>query len=310
MRKLGASLVLLLAAVWSFPAAAQVTAEVVIDRPQYLSGESVPVAVRITNRSGQKLKFGSDDAWLTFTVETREGNIVVKTAELPVEGEFDLEPSKRAIKHVDIEPYFAVGTPGRYLVSATVHIKEWNQDIRTQSKGFDVLEGTRLWEQNVGIPKAPGSTNAVPEVRKYVLQQVNYIGSKLRLYLRVLDENANKPYRVYEVGPVVSFSRPQPVIDGKSNLHILYQHGPQVFDYTIFDPEGDLQQRHTYIIAEKRPRLKLDDEGNVTITGGERVEKPTDFPYAETADKGDTKAAEAKAGKEPAKIDSTLPVAK
>jgi len=310
MRKLGASLALLLAAGWSFPAAAQVTAEVVIDRPQYLSGESVSVAVRITNRSGQKLKFGTDDSWLTFTVETREGNIVVKTAELPVEGEFDLEPSKRAIKHVDIETYFAVGNPGRYLVSATVHIMEWNQDIRTQSKGFDVLEGTRLWEQNVGIPKAPGSTNAVPEVRKYVLQQVNYIGSKLRLYLRVLDENGTKPYRVYEVGPVVSFSRPQPVIDGRSNLHILYQHGPQVFDYTIFDPEGGLQQRHTYIIAEKRPCLKLDDEGNVTITGGERIEKPTDFPYPETADKGDTKAADAKPGKDPAKIDSTLPVAK
>ena len=127
-----------------------------------------PIAVRITNRSGQKLKLGTDDSWLTFSVETREGAIAVKTADMPVEEEFVLEPSKRAIKHIDLEPYFAVGNPGRYLVSASVHIKEWNQDIRSQPKGFDVLEGTRLWEQNVGIPKAPGSTNAVPEVRKYV----------------------------------------------------------------------------------------------------------------------------------------------
>ena len=310
MRKLGASLVLLLVAGVIYPAAAQVTVEVVIDRPQFLAGEAIPIAVRITNRSGQKLKLGTDNSWLTFSVETREGAIAVKTADVPVEEEFVLEPSKRAIKHIDLEPYFAVGTPGRYLVSASVHINEWNQDIRSQPKGFDVLEGTRLWEQSVGIPKAPGSTNAVPEVRKYVLQQVNYVGSKLRLYLRVLDENGTKPYRVYEVGPIVSFGRPLPIIDGKSNLHILHQHGPQAFDYTIFNPDGDLLQRHTYIIAEKRPRLKLDDEGNVTITGGERIEKPTDFPYKETAETDEVKPPGAKPDKEAAKVDSTLPVAK
>jgi len=310
MRRLGALLVLLLVAAGVMPAAAQVTVEVVVDRPQYLAGESLPVAVRITNRSGQKLKFGTDNSWLLFTVETREGTIVVKTADLPVEGEFDLEPSKRAIKHVDLEPYFAIAHTGRYLVTASVHINEWNQDIRSQPKGFDVLEGTRLWEQNVGIPKAAGSSNNVPEVRKYVLQQVNYIGSKLRLYLRVLDEGGVKPYRVAEVGPVVSFARPQPVIDGKSNLHLLYQHGPQTLDYTIFNPDGDLVQRHTYIIAEKRPRLKLDDEGKVSITGGERMKSPTDFPDEETTEKGGVKAAAAASGLEPANNASALPVAK
>ena len=126
----------------------------------------------------------------------------------------------------------------------------------------------------------------------------------------MLDENGLRLHRVDEVGPVVSFGRPQPVIDGKSNLHLLYQHGPQAFDYTIFDPEGELQKRHTYIIAEKRPRLKLDDEGNVTITGGERIESPTDFPYKETADDDEPSPPSRQADKEPAKIDSTLPVAK
>jgi hypothetical protein len=310
MRSLGAFLVLLLVAAGVTPAAAQVTVEVVVDRPQYLSGESLPVAVRITNRSGQKLKFGADDSWLTFSVETREGSIAVKKAHVPVAGEFDLESSKRATKYVDLEPYFAIASPGRYLVTASVHINEWNQDIRSQPKGFDVLEGTRLWEQNVGIPKAPGSTNSLPEIRKYVLQQVNYIGSKLRLYLRVLDEGGVRPYQVVEVGPVVSFARPQPVIDGKSNLHLLHQHGPQTLDYTIFNPDGDLLQRHTYVIAEKRPRLKLDDEGKVSITGGERVKSPTDFPDEETVGKSLTKSAAAGSGQEPARVHSTLPVAK
>jgi hypothetical protein len=309
MRKLPVGLLLLLALGWAFPVAAQVTVEVVPDRPQFLAGESISMAVRITNRSGQKLRLGTDDSWLTFSVETREGAVSVKTADMPVTEEFELAPSKRAIKRVNLEPYFAVGNPGRYLVTASVHIAEWNQDIRSQPKGFDVLEGTRLWDQNVGIPKAPGSTNAAPEVRKYVLQQVNYVGSKLRLYLRVLDETGLRVHKVTEVGPVVSFGRPQPVIDGKSHLHLLYQHGPQAFDYVVFDTEGELQKRQTYVIADKRPRLKLDDEGEVSLTGGERMESPSDFPPEEKPD-DDAKPAVPPADTVPAKTNAVLPVAK
>ena len=310
MRKFSAGLPLLLALAWAFPVAAQVTVEVVFDRPQFLSGEAVTAVVKVTNRSGQKLKLGADDSWLTFSVETREGVISVRKSDVPVAGEFELEPSKRALKSVQLDPYFAVGNPGRYLVTASVHIEEWNQDVRSQPKGFDVLEGTRLWEQNVGMPKTPGATNASPEVRKYILQQVNYVGSKLRLYLRVVDEAGLRVRRVVEIGPVVSFNRPQPVIDGKSNLHLLYQHGPQVLDYTVFDPDGELLKRQTYIISGTRPRLKLDDEGNVTITGGERVEGPADFPPEEKTENDDAKADPSETGKPAAKPPSALPVAK
>ena len=55
-----------------FSAPAQVTVDVVLDQEQFLPTETMPVAVRITNRSGQPLHLGADADWLTFKHGIRE----------------------------------------------------------------------------------------------------------------------------------------------------------------------------------------------------------------------------------------------
>ena len=151
----------------AFQLSAQVTVEVTLGQDQFLPGESLPVAARIVNRSGQTLRMGDTEGWLTFSVESREGSIVVKTGDAPVKGEFTLQSSERATRRVDLAPYFNLGRPGRYTIRATVVIKEWNQTITSAPKSFDVVEGAKLWEQEVGLPELPGVTNQQPEICKY-----------------------------------------------------------------------------------------------------------------------------------------------
>src|SRR5512137_2733831 len=79
----------------------QVTVEVVLDQQQFLPGESLPIAVRITNLSGQTLKLGSDDEWLSVAIQGRAGSLVHQTGDLPVRGEFTLENSQRATRRLD-----------------------------------------------------------------------------------------------------------------------------------------------------------------------------------------------------------------
>ena len=69
-------------------ASAQVTVEIVLDQEQFLPSESVPVAVKITNTSGQRLHLGADADWLTFNVESADQSVVIKNSEVPVTGEF------------------------------------------------------------------------------------------------------------------------------------------------------------------------------------------------------------------------------
>jgi hypothetical protein len=256
---------------------AQVTVEVTQEQQHFLQGETLPVNVRITNRSGQSLQLGSGDDWLTFAVEAREGVVVPRVGDVPVAGEFTLESSKAAIKTVDLAPWFVLNQSGHYSVVATVRIKQWNQEITSRPAYFDITDAPKLWEQPVGLAGGAGDTNRTPEIHKYVLQQATYIRGQLRLYLRVTDAY-DKTLRVVPVGPMLTFGRPDPRVDRSNNLHLLYQSGPHSLSYSLFNPDGELLIRQTYDYAGTRPRFTTDIEGNVSVVGGVRHISANDVP--------------------------------
>lgn len=282
MQKVGLWLCLLAGLVSS--AWGQVAVEVVMDQEQFLPGEAMPVSVKISNRSGQKLNFGTEVDWLSFAVESHDGLVVPKIGEVPVLGSFNLESAERGTKHVDIAPYFAVRQPGRYSVTATVRIKEWGgQAVTSQPKNFNLVEGAKLWEQEFGIPTTPGAAETIPEVRKYVLQQANFLKGKLRLYLRITDPTGAKVFRVVPIGIILSFSRPEPRIDKFSNLHLLYQNWAHSSSYTVFSPDGEILERETYDYSDSRPRLQVDAEGRISVVGGVRRVTSNGSPVATEA---------------------------
>lgn len=267
MKRLG------LAGLWAFGwvvlAPAQVTVEIRLEQDQFLPGEAIPAAVRITNRSGQTLSLGETDDWLTFSVERRDGteSIVPKIGEVPVQGPFELETSKIATKRVDLAPYFNFGPVGRYAVVATLHVPGWDREIISPPRVFQIINGTRMWEREFGLPSTSGEP---PETRRYILQQANYLRGQIRLYLRIADGAGFHSLQVRPIGTILSFSRPEPQLDKNSNLHLLYQNGPRSFSYHVFNPDGEVLTEEVYDYLESRPRLRVDDEGNVKVVGGVR----------------------------------------
>lgn len=272
-------LAILLAALGlALTAPAQVSLEVTLQQEQFLSGEAIPLAVRITNRSGRTLTMGNQPDWLTFSVELLEsgGGVVPKFSDVPVQGEFDVPTSKTAIKRVNLEPWFGVSSPGRYAVTATVRIPGWDRELVSQSKSFYIIEGTRMWEQDVGIPNT--GTNGIPELRKYVLQKANYLKGQPKLYLRVLD-GYGKVVNVVPVGATLSFSQPEPQVDRQNRLHLMYQSGPSAFTYYFFSPDGEVLKRQTHdYYGQSRPRLRMDENGEVNVVGGVRRGTKDDVP--------------------------------
>ena len=269
-------LVLVLAVLTSFRAAAQVSVEITMDQEQFLPSEAVPVAVKITNRSGQQLHLGAAADWLTFSVESTDGFIVIKNAEVPVTGEFDLESSQIGIiKRVDLQPYFQMGRHGRYKVIATLRIKDWSASVNSAPKTFDVVNGAKLWSQDFGVP---GVTNSQPEVRKFTLEEANYLRLQLRLYVRVSDQSESQVFKVTTLGQMVSFSDPDAKVDRTSQLHVLWQAGAQVFNYALINANGEVVRQEVYNNAGSRPRLVVNEQGEVSVAGGTRRMKPEDLP--------------------------------
>ena len=268
MRTLALAAALLCAA---FVSRAQVSVEVLLDQEQFLREESLPVKVRITNRSGQILPLGKETDWLTFTIE-RDRRVISQSADMDLSGEFSLESAFAATRTVDLIPYYDL-QPGRYAVTAIVKVKNWKQEFSSAVRHFEVVRGTKIWEQEFGVAASSES----PEVRKYILQQAQY-QKRLMLYLRVTDPSERHVFRVTPVGPLVSFSKPEAQVDGTSQLHLLFQTGARSFRYAVYGSAGDVVARQTHDYGSTRPVLRGDDAGKVHVVGGMRRLMADDLP--------------------------------
>lgn len=278
--KTGLTFLALAALTW-FGATAQVVVEVTMEQNEFLPSETMPMAVRITNRSGQPLHLGAELNWLMFNVESADGFIVVKNGEVPVVGEFDLGSSQVATKHVDLAPYFGLMRPGRYRVTATVRIKDWSEAMSSPAKDFYVITGAKIWAQDFGVPGGTGST---PEVRRYTLEKANYLRTQLRLYVQVSDPSESHVFKVVSVGKMVSFSDPETQLDRFSNLHMLWQSGASFFTYAEVDPNGNILKQEIFDYVTARPRLNINDDGSVSVLGGVRRMKSEEIPVVHSPD--------------------------
>lgn len=246
--------------------------EVIADQKTFLPSESMVVGVRISNLSGQSLRLGLDNDWVTFTVQGQQQKSVMRLMEMPVAGAFTSEPATRSTVRFDLAPYFDLSRPGNYTVTATVRVPELDATFSSPPKKFDITRGTDLWEQEFGVP---GSPESGPIFRKYSLVQANHLG-QLKLYVRVSEANG-QVLKVYPLSPLVGASRPEHQIDRESNLHVLNQGGAKAFVYCVVSPDGELRVRQTYD-AVSRVRIAVDLEGKFGVIGGVRRVTANDIP--------------------------------
>jgi len=265
--------------VWNAPA--QLAVELSFNQDQFLQGEAVFVNVHVSNQSGQNLALGKEEDWLTFAIETKDGFPVTRAGKIPLPKEFTVESAQIARIRVDLEPYHNLAKLGNYVVSATIKVPQWQQQVSSRPLAFNVVRGTTLWEQEFGVPVNPveSATNRAPEMRKYTLLQANY-RKQLQLYARVSDPSSEKIYATFPIGTLVSFGEPERQIDRFSNLHVLHQNGARAYNYVVVSPNGRMGIREAYEITTNRPHLKSDGEGRVVVVGGARRISPTDLPQA------------------------------
>lgn len=258
----------------------QVIVDVIMDQEQFLPGEALTATVKITNRSGRTLHLGSDADWLTFSIESRESFIVNKNGETPVIGEFTLENGKVATKSVNVAPYFELTRTGRYRLVATVVIKEWAAQAASKPKDFDIVEGSPLWSREFGLP----GNAQTPELRQYTLLQATTLRSEIRLYFRLSELPDARVLKVFQLGQIVSFNRPEVELDSQSRMHVLHQNGAHTVVYTVLTPSGEISIRRFYEFIDGRPRLRLNKDGTIEVIGGARKVTRNDIPVVKLDD--------------------------
>jgi hypothetical protein len=282
MRKIGFLVVLALLTALSVQAQWNgVTAQLILSQEQYLSDEDLQLTVKIMNRSGQDLVLGSANDWITFSVLGDNGTVCSKLGEMPAKGAFVLRSGEVFTRALNPTPYFNFRQPGRYRISAHIKIPQWKQEIVCASVPFTVGTGAplpNLGNLQIGLPLPAGVTNTAPEVRKYSLLKVSYV-NELKLYFRLTDVDG-KTLRVYPIAGMTSFSEPEAQIDRYNNLHVLHQTGARSFNYSVINPDGVMILRRTHEYTATRPVLRVDNDGQIFVSGGLRRYSQNDFPLA------------------------------
>lgn len=258
-------------AVW-----AQVEVKVEVHRDTFLAGERLEVDVKVSNFSGAELTLGQSPTWLNFIVEAAGGSVVRRLARVPVQGEFQLPNSSVATKRVNLTPYFDFTRAGRYQITASVEIPAWGESFYSPIKGFNISQGTTIWEHQVGVA-VDSEEGARPEIREYSLQ-VFGVQSRTRLYSRVRRAANGEILNVVPLGNLVSFNSPSAQIDSVGNMHVLHQYGARLFYHTVIDSSGHRVLRNTYAYDQVRPALRLSEDQRVGVFGGVREVRLDDFP--------------------------------
>ena len=283
MRKIVALIALMLLGAGIAKAAPNgVSVEVTLDQDQFLPSEDLVAAVRVTNMSGRDIELGDDNQWLSFLIQGESGYVAPRIAEPQVATKFVLHSAQVGTRRVNLTPYFNFTRPGRFHVTATVNLAKWNQQVSSKPTPFMILTGVPLVnvpDLEFGVPPKAGEADHAPEIRKYILEKATYY-HELKLYLRITDATGARTLRVFPVDRMVSFSNPEAQIDGASDLHVLHQTGARVFNYSVFNPDGDLVARQTYQYTSTRPELRKNDEGKIYVRGGIRLISAKDFPTA------------------------------
>jgi len=264
---------MLMALTLAVTAFAQVKVELLLEQRQFLLKETLGLGVRVINHSGRTLNLSGTN-WLSLTVEDREDFVVKQLQEVPAPEPVVIETTYMATQWMDVGTVFDFRENNRYSLRARVHIEQWGEDVYSEPIEFEVIKGTRLWEQPVGLPGHPGEP---PEIRKYILQQANYL-KELQLYARVTDASEGMVYRVVRLAPMVQVSQPEAQIDTLNRLHVLTQVGMRQFMHLSLDPDGRLVLRNTYEVVSARPQLKVSPAGSVYVSGGRRLLRKDDIP--------------------------------
>lgn len=252
---------------------AQVEFKLEVPQAQFLPGERLETVARFSNFTGKPLTLGVEPGWLRFHVEDRSGLVINKLSEVEETGSFQLQPVERGTLRFDLAPHFKLDQPGRFRVYAVARLPG-GEEITSAGATFELVRGTRLAEQPYGFIGPDG-----PERRKFILHQVNYL-KEVRLYVRCIDDRESTTYHVTPLGRTVSFTTPQETLDSESRWHVLHQFGRTEYGYHVFGPDGALELRQTYTIAERRPQLRVNDAGKIAVIGGARRPSVDDFPAA------------------------------
>lgn len=277
-----ALLALLLAFVAVEKCPAQLRVDLNFKRKLFVVYEPMVAVVSIENLSGRPLVLDNTgkSRWFGFTIETEDGRPVP-----PINPNYEIEPvaigpGERLSRAVNLTPLFAMRDFGTYRVKATIYASPFGRFFSSAPISVDITDGRPIWQEVVGVPGAEGP----PELRTVTLL-THKLSLSTRLYARIEDKERGKIYATHQLGPFLTFGRPDVMLDLRNEIHVLQNSAPKQFLYTHLGLSGEILGQQAYLELGSRPGLAKDEKGEVRVVGGRLYKPGEEEEAAKAADK-------------------------
>ena len=246
-------------------AAAQVRVDISFKRKLYVMYEPLIAAVTVHNLSGRPLLLDNtaEHRWLSFNIETADGRIIPPNNPDYAFPPAAIEPGEKLPAAFNLTPLFPLQEFGLYRIRASVYVAEFGRFFSSPPLAVEITEGRPIWQEVVGVPGGDGK----PSLRTITLLS-HKLSRSTRLYARVEDRENGRIYATHQLGPFLTFGRPDVILDARNEIHILQNSAPKQFLYTHLDLDGKVIDRQFYVEAGSRPRLAKQDGGAVVVSGG------------------------------------------
>jgi hypothetical protein len=279
---LAAAVVLLLGILAAENCTAQIKVDLSFKRKLYVLYEPVVAVVSIENLSGRPLLLDNseENRWFGFTIETEDGRPVPPNNPNYELAPVAIEPGERLTRAVNLTPLFPLQDFGSYRVKATIHAPSFGRFFSSAPLAVEITDGRPVWQEVVGVPGASG----LPELRTVTLL-THKLSRSTRLYARIEDKEQGKIYATHQLGPYLTFGRPEVLLDLRNEIHVLQNSAPKQFLYTHLGLSGEILGQQAYLEAGSRPRLTKDANGGVQVVGGRPYKAGEEEEAAEAADK-------------------------
>jgi hypothetical protein len=248
----------------SAQAIAQINVKLQMERKSFLSGESVPVAVTITNNSGQDIVFQGANrlSWIDFTVSSLHGTALTPAGQ-PAFGSVKIPLGQAMTRTVDLARLFPIQAMGNYSVYCVVRLPgQTTEGFISNRLLFNIETARPYWAQKVG---APGKSGQTLEYRV-----LNFTGDKKSLlYAQLVNTRTGNPIQTHSLGEVLMFRKPTVTLDKRQVMHVLYLIGPTLWAHAKMGPDGKLLGRDLHKRgASSDPLLVTLPNGTVQVGGG------------------------------------------
>jgi hypothetical protein len=250
-----------------------------VQRSIYIQHEMVQAYLTMRNSSGQALIFGAASEFkghLEIELLDSQGRKLKGSgAKVDLRGLILRAGTDQTIR-VNLNKWVPITKKGSYQVRMFLSHPMLENEYQSNSIYFDVSPGEIYWSKKFGIPKIDAQSNDTPSpIRTYNLRALQ---DKADVYLFLFIEDDKKIYAIENIGMLLGRKHAACEVDFLNRLHILLPVSSKLFQYFVFDWNGEREVNKVYRSAKNIPVLFRNPQtGEVSVVGGEIAQRGIDY---------------------------------